>query len=74
MKMCFDRKVALDASISIYQFLSAIRPRSWRRVDDKETTSYLIGLIYMTIRIVENGLKSVYVLAGKASGMKLVNM
>ena len=38
--------------------------------DAGETTSHLMGLFYRTIRIVENGIKPVYVFDGKPPELK----
>lgn len=71
MKTYFGRKVAIDASMSIYQFLIAVRQDGNMLTNaDGETTSHLMGLFYRTIRLVENGLKPVYVFDGKPPEMK----
>lgn len=67
----FGRKVAIDASMSIYQFLIAVRQEGSTLVNaDGETTSHLMGTFYRTIRLIENGLKPVYVFDGKPPEMK----
>ncbi|KAK2172112.1 hypothetical protein NP493_991g00067 [Ridgeia piscesae] len=71
MKTYFGRKVAIDASMSIYQFLIAVRQEGNMLTNaDGETTSHLMGMFYRTIRLVENGLKPVYVFDGKPPEMK----
>jgi hypothetical protein len=56
------RKVAIDASMSIYQFLIAVRSEGANLTnDDGETTSHLSGLFYRTIRMINHGIKPVYV-------------
>ncbi|KAF9046168.1 PIN domain-like protein [Panaeolus papilionaceus] len=72
IKTLFGRKVAIDASMSIYQFLIAVRQRDGETLmnDAGETTSHLIGFFYRTIRIVENGIKPAYVFDGKPPEMK----
>ncbi|KAJ3505839.1 hypothetical protein NLJ89_g7205 [Agrocybe chaxingu] len=62
IKTLFGRKVAIDASMSIYQFLIAVRQRDGEMLmnDAGETTSHLMGFFYRTIRIVENGIKPAY--------------
>ncbi|KAF8922526.1 flap endonuclease 1 [Mucidula mucida] len=62
IKTLFGRKVAIDASMSIYQFLIAVRQRDGEMLtnDSGETTSHLMGFFYRTIRIVENGIKPAY--------------
>ncbi|KAJ3734159.1 flap endonuclease 1 [Lentinula guzmanii] len=72
IKTLFGRKVAIDASMSIYQFLIAVRQRDGEMLmnDAGETTSHLMGFFYRTIRIVENGLKPAYVFDGKPPELK----
>ncbi|KAN0087414.1 PIN domain-like protein [Tylopilus felleus] len=72
MKTLFGRKVAIDASMSIYQFLIAVRQRDGEMLtnDAGETTSHLMGFFYRTIRIVENGIKPVYVFDGRPPELK----
>ncbi|KAH9080245.1 PIN domain-like protein [Lactarius deliciosus] len=72
IKNLFGRKVAIDASMSIYQFLIAVRQRDGEMLmnDAGETTSHLMGFFYRTIRIVENGIKPAYVFDGKPPELK----
>lgn len=71
IKNYFGRKVAIDASMSLYQFLIAVRSDGNMLTDDDgETTSHLVGLFYRTIRMVENGIKPVYVFDGKPPDLK----
>jgi len=73
IKNYFGRKVAIDASMSLYQFLIAIRQQdggAQLTSEDGETTSHLMGFFYRTIRMVENGIKPVYVFDGKPPTMK----
>ncbi|KAK7677732.1 Flap endonuclease 1-A [Cerrena zonata] len=72
MKTLFGRKVAIDASMSIYQFLIAVRQKDGELLtnDAGETTSHLMGFFYRTIRMVENGIKPCYVFDGKPPEMK----
>jgi len=71
MKNYFGRKIAIDASMSIYQFLIAVRQNGENLTNDNgETTSHLMGMFYRTIRMVENGIKPVYVFDGKPPQMK----
>ncbi|XP_069479990.1 flap endonuclease 1 [Ambystoma mexicanum] len=70
-KSYFGRKVAIDASMSIYQFLIAVRQDgNVLQNEDGETTSHLMGMFYRTIRMVDNGIKPVYVFDGKPPQMK----
>ncbi|KAI6203351.1 Flap endonuclease 1 [Aphelenchoides besseyi] len=68
----FGRKVAIDASMSMYQFLIAIRPDKTQNLTNErgETTSHLNGMFYRTIRMMENGLKPILVFDGKPPEMK----
>ncbi|KAA0194021.1 hypothetical protein HAZT_HAZT004178 [Hyalella azteca] len=71
IKNYFGRKVAIDASMSLYQFLIAVRQEGNVLTSaDGETTSHLMGFFYRTIRMVENGIKPVYVFDGKPPTMK----
>jgi flap endonuclease-1 len=70
-KNYFGRKVAVDASMSLYQFLIAVRQEGAQLTSsDGETTSHLMGFFYRTIRMVEHGIKPVYVFDGKPPVMK----
>ncbi|RZF36034.1 hypothetical protein LSTR_LSTR005850 [Laodelphax striatellus] len=71
IKNYFGRKVAIDASMSLYQFLIAVRSEGAQLTDaDGEPTSHLMGTFYRTIRLVENGIKPVYVFDGKPPELK----
>jgi len=71
IKNYFGRKIAIDASMSIYQFLIAIRQDGAALVNENgETTSHLNGMFYRTIRMVENGIKPIFVFDGKPPEMK----
>ncbi|CAG8556086.1 11766_t:CDS:10, partial [Dentiscutata heterogama] len=71
IKNYFGRKVAIDASMSIYQFLIAVRQDGQLLTSDSgETTSHLMGIFYRTIRMVESGIKPCYVFDGKPPTLK----
>lgn len=72
IKDLFGRKVAIDASMFIYQFLIAVRQQDGMQLANElgETTSHLVGIFYRTIRMCDNGLKPVYVFDGKPPEMK----
>ncbi|XP_076624433.1 flap structure-specific endonuclease 1 [Colletes latitarsis] len=71
LKHYFGRKVAIDASMCLYQFLIAVRSEGAQLTTvDGETTSHLMGTFYRTIRLVENGVKPVYVFDGKPPNLK----
>ena len=57
--------------MSIYQFLIAVRQNGENLMSSSgETTSHLMGMFYRTIRMIENGMKPVYVFDGKAPQLK----
>lgn len=71
------RKIAIDASMAIYQFLVAVRsgdgaggPSAQLTNDAGEVTSHLIGMWYRTIKFVEAGIKPVFVFDGKPPVLK----
>jgi flap endonuclease-1 len=68
----FGRKIAIDASMSIYQFLIAVRQIGEGQLTNEagEVTSHLTGMLYRTIRMLEAGMKPVFVFDGKAPTMK----
>jgi flap endonuclease-1 len=71
LKSYFGRKVAIDASMSIYQFLVAVRSGADNFTNaDGEVTSHLMGLFYRTVRLLELGVKPAYVFDGKPPPMK----
>lgn len=55
----------------LYQFLIAVRSEGAQLTSvDGETTSHLMGTFYRTIRLIDNGIKPVYVFDGKPPEMK----
>ncbi|KCV71980.1 flap endonuclease-1 [Fonticula alba] len=72
IKHLFGRKIAIDASMSIYQFLIAVRQADGGVLtnDSGQVTSHLMGMLYRTARMVENGIKPVYVFDGKPPALK----
>lgn len=55
----------------LYQFLIAVRAEGAQLTSiDGETTSHLMGTFYRTIRLLENGIKPVYVFDGKPPDLK----
>ncbi|RJE22220.1 hypothetical protein PHISCL_05434 [Aspergillus sclerotialis] len=78
IKSHFGRKVAIEASIliyyrsmSIYSFLIAVRSDGQQLMSDTgETTSHLMGMFYRTLRIVDNGIKPLYVFDGAPPKLK----
>ncbi|KAF3836072.1 hypothetical protein F7725_028630 [Dissostichus mawsoni] len=75
IKNYFGRKIAIDASMCIYQFLIAVRQDgNLLQNEDGETTSHLMGMFYRTIRMLEYGIKPVYVFDGKPPQLKSVEL
>ncbi|KAL6947134.1 Elongation of fatty acids protein 2 [Hanseniaspora vineae] len=72
IKNFFGRKVAIDASMSLYQFLIAVRQQDGMNLSNAEgeTTSHLMGMFYRTLRMIDNGIKPVYVFDGKPPVLK----
>lgn len=71
-KALAGRKVAIDASMWLYQFLVAVRQTDGNQLtgDDGKETSHLIGMFYRTIRVIENGMKPIYIFDGKPPDLK----
>jgi len=64
------RAIAIDASMCLYQFIIMIRENhsgSYQSLTNSEgqVTSHIIGMLSRTIRLMENGIKPVYVFDGK---------
>lgn len=69
--MLKGRKIAIDASMCIYQFLIAVRQDGNNLTnEDGETTSHLMGMFYRTLRLMDNGIKPLYVFDGKPPTLK----
>lgn len=64
--------IAIDASMQIYQCLIAIRqgPSGQLAAEEGEVTSHLTGIFYRTIKLIEAGIKPVYVFDGKPPELK----
>ncbi len=57
--------------MSIYSFLIAVRSDGQQLMNESgETTSHLMGLFYRTLRIVDNGIKPLYVFDGAPPKLK----
>lgn len=70
------RLLAIDASMCLYQFLIMIREGhsgSYQNLtnDDGQVTSHIIGMLTRTLKLMENGIKPVYVFDGKPPDIKL---
>ncbi|EMR67802.1 putative dna-repair protein rad2 protein [Eutypa lata UCREL1] len=71
IKSQFGRKVAIDASMSIYSFMIAVRSDGQQLMnEDGVTTSHIMGMFYRTLRMVENGIKPLYVFDGAPPKLK----
>eukprot|EP00919_Chromeraceae_sp_WS-2016_P058968 GHVR01140151.1.p1 GENE.GHVR01140151.1~~GHVR01140151.1.p1 ORF type:complete len:394 (+),score=101.13 GHVR01140151.1:57-1238(+) len=67
------RKLAIDASMSLYQFMIAIREGEGHANltnEQGETTSHIAGFVNRVIRFLEEGIKPVYVFDGSACQLK----
>ncbi|CAD2215369.1 flap endonuclease-1 [Angomonas deanei] len=74
-KKYFGRRIAIDASMSIYQFIIAMKGfQEGQGVELKneagEVTSHLNGLFARTLRMVDEGIKPIYVFDGKPPVLK----
>ncbi|MFO7794868.1 MAG: flap endonuclease-1 [Promethearchaeati archaeon] len=68
----FQKRIAIDAFNTIYQFLAIIRQRDGTPLKDYEgnITSHLSGLFYRTINFIEHNIKPIYVFDGEPSELK----
>ncbi|PIA40761.1 hypothetical protein AQUCO_02400079v1 [Aquilegia coerulea] len=68
----FGRKIAIDASMSIYQFLIVVGRSGTEMLTNEagEVTSHLQGMFSRTIRLLEAGIKPAYVFDGKPPDLK----
>lgn len=68
----FGRKIAIDASMSIYQFLIVVGRAGTETLTNEagEVTSHLQGMFSRTIRLLEAGIKPVYVFDGQPPDLK----
>ncbi|KAF3329057.1 flap endonuclease 1-A isoform X2 [Carex littledalei] len=68
----FGRKIAIDASMSIYQFLIVVGRTGMETLTNEagEVTSHLQGMFNRTIRLLEAGIKPAYVFDGQPPDLK----
>ena len=68
-----NKTIAIDAYVTLYQFLTTIRQPDGTPLKDKEgnITSHLSGLFYRNINLLQEGLKPIYVFDGKPPELKL---
>merc|ERR1719510_1000902 len=69
------RILAIDASMCLYQFLIMIRENqsgSYQNLtnEDGQVTSHIIGMLTRTLKLMEAGIKPVYVFDGKPPELK----
>jgi flap endonuclease-1 len=66
------KKIAIDALNSLYQFLAIIRQRDGTpRMDSKgRITSHLSGVLYRTCKLLQAGIKPIYVFDGEPPILK----
>ncbi|EQB62347.1 flap endonuclease-1 [Vairimorpha apis BRL 01] len=69
-----NKKIAIDASMFIYQFLIAVRADGSALMGEDSITSHLVGLFYRNIRLVDNGIIPVYVFDGKPPEIKMFEL
>ncbi|CAL6337552.1 unnamed protein product [Bathycoccus prasinos] len=67
-----DRKIAIDASMHIYQYLMVVGRSGESQLTDEngQVTAHLIGVLSRTCRMLEAGIKPVYVFDGKPPTLK----
>ena len=75
LKSLTGKIVAVDASMTIYQHLIAtisLVDQSVTELTDKEgnPTSHIFGILYKSLRLIENGIKPIFVFDGKPPNLK----
>ncbi|EAN93107.1 putative flap endonuclease-1 (FEN-1) [Trypanosoma cruzi] len=75
LKNYFGRRIAIDASMTIYQFIIAMKGfqdgQGMELTNEAgEVTSHLNGLFARTLRMVDEGLRPIYVFDGKPPTLK----
>ena len=67
------KKIAVDASNSIYQFLSSIRQVNGELLSDSHgnITSHLVGLFSRNVNLMKRGIKLCYIFDGKPPALKI---
>lgn len=79
MKNFFGRRIAIDASMSIYQCIIAMKGfQDGQGVEltneAGEVTSHLNGIFSRTLRMVDEGIKPIYVFDGKPPSLKSLTL
>nr|CCD16055.1 unnamed protein product [Trypanosoma congolense IL3000] len=75
LKCYFGRRIAIDASMAVYQFVIAMKGfqegQSVELTNDAgEVTSHLNGIFFRTLRMIDEGLRPIYVFDGKPPSLK----
>lgn len=72
LRAAAGRKISIDAYNTLYQFLSTIRQPDGTPLMDSSgrITSHLSGLLYRTARLMQSGIRPVYVFDGKPPDIK----
>tara|TARA_Y100000034_G_scaffold20236_4_gene23102 strand:- start:431 stop:1459 length:1029 start_codon:yes stop_codon:yes gene_type:complete len=72
LKDLAHKKIAIDAHMYLYQFLTTIRQRDGSLLKDSkgQVTSHLIGLFSRTAKMLEHNIKPCFVFDGKAPDLK----
>lgn len=79
LKSFFGRKIAIDASMSIYQCIIAMKGfQDGQGVeltnDAGEVTSHLNGIFSRTLRMIDEGIKPIYVFDGEPPKLKNITL
>ena len=66
------KTIAIDAYVTLYQFLTTIRQPDGTPLQDKNgnTTSHLSGLFYRNLNLLQEGIKPIYVFDGTPPELK----
>ena len=72
LKELSGKKIAVDAHMYLYQFLTTIRQRDGTLLKDSNgnVTSHLVGLFSRTAKLLEHNIKPCFVFDGKAPDLK----
>jgi flap endonuclease-1 len=68
----FGRKIAVDASMFIYSFLAVVGRQGQETLTTEtgEDTSHVLGMFYRATRMLEEGIKPIFVFEGKPPELK----
>ncbi|AAZ10120.1 flap endonuclease-1 (FEN-1), putative [Trypanosoma brucei gambiense DAL972] len=75
LKVYFGRRIAIDASMAVYQFVIAMKGfqegQSVELTNEAgDVTSHLSGIFFRTLRMIDEGLRPIYVFDGKPPTLK----